>query len=736
MRARLITIAMLVVTAVACDQTTTAPIGSPQASSPAPALSANLVAANQSDDRTPFQQSVAQAIAGRQAQGLPVPTATYEYEAIAPLGIAAQAPGAVTVVAKTVIAFDSVQQSGLAEWPAIVVTGDVPEGATGFVRPGDYTQFAKDEISKQYPDAWTGVAFESGARTYTVAETLAVKGSQQLEELMDVRLQGLETVTSMHQILLGFTLNGPGIDYHVDFDVDICIIWFFGCRVEIELVNFWAGFVLDWTIGARLPMATSVFSPTALKEGGTFPLSSSSMGMDWNAADFTAVGVNPANGNEYVLQFDFGAGVFLTVAGYDAVNIGVQPMSLNSTASFATPLAPGYVLTLPSLNVPLWGFDATVANANIGLSLTPHAGSDRFTADWLVTAEGSGSGTATYTSSGAAIPLGTVSAIDGPGSADVQLSGFRYYFSQFYLDLGIDFTFNVLSWGSTYSLPLTDFDLSSVLGHLYVGPHSGTTGTLGLQLPIENVAPTVVLSRNGTVPIHGVATFLAGVNQVVNFSGEASDPGRDDLTLSWDWNDGPPSPGDVTTYPVPYQVTESRSHEFQNACLYQVALGAVDDDQAVGEDRVPVLVTGGGVVSDGRREGYWQHQFGRNGHTDYSDAQLECYLGMVRHVSGVFGERRSVESLAEAYDVLHMAQNGGEAREQLDRELLVAWLNFAAGAIAYDGLIDENGDGTADVAYALAMATVEAARLNPATTDKEIRRLTAVVHRINVKSVS
>jgi hypothetical protein len=726
------TIATLVVTAVACDQTTTAPIGSPH---PASAPSANLVAANQSADRTPYQQSVAQAIAERQAQGLPVPTATYEYEAISPPGIAALAPGAVTVVATTVIAFDSVQQSGLAEWPAIVVTGDVPAGATGFVRPGDYTQFAKDEISKQYPDAWTGVAFESGPRTYTVAETIAVKGSQQLEELMDVRLQGLETVTSMDQILLGFTLNGPGIDYHVDFDVDICIIWFFGCRVEIELVSFWAGFVLDWTIGARLPMATSVFSPTALKEGGSFPLSSSSLGMDWTDADFTAVGVNPENGNEYVLQFEFGAGVFLTVVGWDAVNIGVQPMNLNSAASFATPLAPGYVLTLPSLNVPIWGFDASVADASIDLLLTPHAGSDRYTADWLVTAEGSGSGTATYTSSGAVIPLGTVSAIDGPGSADVQLSGFRYYFNQFYLDLGIDFTFHVLSWGNTFSLPLTDFDLSSVLGHLYVGPHSGTTGTLGLQLPIENVAPTVVLSRNGTVPIHGVPTFVAGVNQVVNFSGEASDPGRDDLTLRWDWNDGPPSPGDVTTYPVPYQVTESRVHEFQNACLYQVGLRAVDDDQAFGEDRVPVLVTGG-VVADGRREGYWQHQLGRNGHTDYSDAQLECYLGIVRHVSGVFGERRSVESLTEAYDVLHLAQNGGDPREQLDRELLVAWLNFAAGAIAYDGLVDEDGDGTADVAYAIAMASIESARLDPATTDKEIRRLTATVHRINVKSVS
>ena len=734
MRTRLFGVAAIATAVLSCDQPSTAP---PQTStSSSSTISANATAAPSDDRRTPFQRSVEQSIAERQSQGLPVPTATYAYEEVAPAALAAQAPGAVTIVAKTVIAFDSVQQSGQSEWPAIVVSGQLPQGAEGFIRPGDYTQFAKDQISKQHPDAWTGVTFESGPRTYTVAETLAVKGAQQLEELMDVQLQGLQTVTALDQVLLGFTLNGPGIDYHVDFDVDICFVWFFGCHVEIELVSFWAGFVLDWTIGARLPMAMNVGSPAALKEGGTYPLTSSATGLNWEADDFDDVDVEPANGNEYVLQFEFGAGVFLTVAGYDAVNIGVQPMSLNSTASFATPLAPGYLLTLPALNVPIWSFDAAVADASIGLLLTPHAGSDRYTADWLITGEGTGNGTATYTTSGADIPLGTVSAIDGPGTAGVQLSDFRYYFNQFYLDLGIDFTFHVLSWGNTYPLPITDFDLSSVLGQLYVGPHSGTTDVLALQLPIENVAPTVVLSSSGAIPIHGIPTIIAGVNRNVSFSGAASDPGRDDLTLAWDWNDGPPSSSDVTTYPVPYQVTETRAHTFQNACLYQVGLRAVDDDQAVGEDHVAVLVTGSAAAANGRNEGYWQHQLGRNGRTDYSDAQLECYLGIVRHVSGVFGERRSLESIDQAFDVLHLAHNGGDPREQLDRELLVAWLNFAAGAIGYDDRIDADDDGTADMSYAAAMGMIEAARIDPATTDKEIRRLAALVHRITVKTIS
>ena len=733
MRVRFSTAAALAIIAVACDRPATAPNDSQQPSAlpPSASLTSQL---SQADQRTPFQRSVIQTIAERQAQGLPVPTASYEYQEVAPAGIVAAQQGERTIVARTVIAFENVAQAGLDEWPALVVSGDLPPGVQGTIHPGDYTQFAKDQISKQYPDAWSGVSYEAGPRTYTVAETLSVSGARQPDELMKVDLQGLASVAATDQVLLGFTLNGPGIDYHVDFGVDICIIWFFGCQVEVELVDFWAGFVLDWTIATRLPMAMSVTSPTTLKEGGTYPLTSTATGRDWGIPDFEAVGVNAENGNEFVLKFEFGAGVFLTVAGYDAVNIGVQPMSLDRTASFATPLGPGQMLTLPTLNVPIWGFDAAVADASIGLLLTPTAGSDRYTADWLATGEGSGSGTATYTTSGAAVPLGTVAAVDGPGSAGVQLSGFRYYFSQFYLDLGIEFTFHVLSWGNAYPLSVTDFDLSSVLGKLYVEPHSGTAGVIALEIPIENVAPTVTLARSGAatiIPVHGALTSLARPGDVLEFTGAASDPGRDDITLRWDWNDGAPAPDHSTTYPVPYHVTERRTHAFDAACLYSVELAAVDDDAAVGADHVPVVVTGARGTRP-RLDGYWQHQFAGNGHSDLSAAELACYLGIVTHMSTLFGDQRPMETAAEAHDVLFLKQNGGVAREQLDRQLLVAWLNFAAGAIGYDDLVDQNGDGKVDTPFGQAMAAIEAARLNSQTTEKEIQKLAAVVHAMSV----
>lgn len=736
MRARPLAVATLVAAAIACDEPSTAPSESPRPSRPS-APSASLAAtAPQTDGRTPFQRSLMGAIAERQAQGLPVPAQTsFEYAEVAPTGLAAAGGGGgTTIVARTVLKFDNPAQAGMAEWPALVVSGDVPAGAHGYVHAGDYTEKVKEQIAQQYPDAWTNVSYESGPRTYTFAETLSVATPEQATELMKVQLQELGAVTTTDQLLLGFTVLGPNLDYSIAYGVDICVFWWFGCVAEVELVDFWAGFKLDWTIGTRLPMAMSLTSAAALTEGASVPLTSAASGEDWMGSDYEAVGVAAENGNEFVLRFVFKTGVFLEVAGADVVNEGID-VNLDQASSFATPLGPGAMLDLPTFNVSVWGVDVGVAQADVGVALTPQVGSDHFTADWLASAEGLGSGSATYSSAGQGVSLGTLSALDGPGDAAVQLSGFRYYFNQFGLDLGLYFYLSVLGYGSTWTIPVTNFDLGGVTGGLYVGPHSGTASTLELRIPIANVAPAVTIDRTGTVPINGIPTWLAQPGQHLTFTGEATDPGRDDLTLTWDWDDGPPAPDHSTTYPVPHVVSENRAHAFTGACLYSVGLSAVDDDGATGEDRVPVIVTGG-AGAPARLEGYWQHQFSGNGATDFSAAELSCYLDVVAHMSALFGEQRPVLTVAQAHDVLFMGQNGGDPREQLDRELLVAWLNFAAGGIGYSALVDQNGDGVGDTPYGLAMAAIESARLDPVSTDRKIRALTSVVHRINVNAVT
>lgn len=725
------TIAAAALILAACDRNPVAPpVATPSA--PLTVLTSGLSASlTQSDERTPFQRSLIKAIAERAAQGQPVPAqATYEYSEVTPMGIARATGEAPTIVARTILKFDNAEQAGLTQWPALVVSGAVPAGARGYVKAGDYTASVKDQIAQQYPDAWTSVSFETGPRTYTFAETLKVATTAQ--PAMDVQLQSLDAVTSSDRLLLGFTVLGPDLDYSIAYGLDICVFWFFGCVAEVELVDFWAGFQLDWTIATRLPMAMSVTAPAAVTEGTTVPLTSVATGEDWSAADYAAAGVSPEDGNEFVLRFIFRTGVFLEVFGADVVDLGID-VNLDRAASFATPLGSGQMLALPQFDVSVWGFDVAVAAADVGIALTPLVGSDRYTADWLVSGEGGGSGSATYANSGQGVQLGTMSALDGPGQMNVNLSGFRYYFNQFGLDLGLSFYLSVLGYGSTWTIPITQFDLGGITGGLYVGPHSGTPGELGLPIPIANVPPTVVLARSGTVPVQGQPTWIAAAGQELHFTGVASDPGRDDLTLTWNWNDGSTVPG--TTYPVPHEVSETRTHQFASACLYAVGLRAVDDDQAFGEDRVPVVVTGGGQRG-ARLDGYWQHQLGRQGNTDFSDAELACYLSVVAHMSAVFGEEVDVASLPQAYHVLFMGQNGGDVRAHLDRQLLVAWLNFAAGAVGYDELVDLEGDGVGDTPFGQAMATVERARLNPATTERALRAFATVAHQFNVAAVS
>ena len=69
--------------------------------------------------------------------------------------------------------------------------------------------------------------------------------------------------------------------------------------------------------------------------------------------------------------------------------------------------------------------------------------------------------------------------------------------------------------------------------------------------------------------------------------------------------------------------------------------------------------------------------------------------------------------------------------EKLDRHLLAAWLNFANGAFGYDELVDTDGDGGPGTAFSAVMAAAEAVRVNPASTEAELRAQRQVLQRIN-----
>ena len=132
---------------------------------------------------------------------------------------------------------------------------------------------------------------------------------------------------------------------------------------------------------------------------------------------------------------------------------------------------------------------------------------------------------------------------------------------------------------------------------------SGCAAPIGVT--VTNVKPTATIDQSGTILINGVPTVISQAGASVGLSGRSTDPGSDDLTLAWDWNDG--SPVTSTPYLVnppnheplaptwtptvqPRDVTDTKSHAFA-ACLYDVKLSSTDDDTDSTSGTVKVLIT-------------------------------------------------------------------------------------------------------------------------------------------------
>lgn len=685
------------------------------------------------DQRTPLQRQLDETIAQRRARGLPVPSkVNFKYAARrrAATGVLKSAsPFASTgdaapdtVMATTVLYYDDPSQAGRESWPAVVVKESHIPGANGFVKPGDYTQMVKDKVAQRLPGIWDTYAYGQEPRQYTIEERYIT-----IPHALPVSDPLTET-SAAAQLLMGLSIPGPGIDATIKKSLEACVP-VLGCA---DIADFEAGFQLDWSFGLRLPMNVDLTSQQPLLEGSTYTPTSVATGTNWSAEQYEQAGIVPEDGNEFLMRFDLVAGVFLDVAGFDAINEGVR-QHIDRSKSFATPLGAGDVFDLPSIDVSLFDFDYEAASGSMGFTVTPELGSDRFTAAWVASGDASGSGLLTYSTSSVPVQAGPLLAIDGPGTATITLNNFQYYFTNFVIDLGAFFKVDVIGLDEKrFSFDITDFDLGNLTEDLSVGPHSGTRRSLTLNIPIENVPPTAEIDRTGTAMINGVATFLSPPSE---FRGTARDPGRDDLTLSWDWDDGAPSPDVSTTYPVPHVVTDHRAHSFDKACLYNVGFRAVDDDQASAEDHVSVLVLPAANSNRSRLDGYWQHEVSQNGGTDFDAQGIACLLKIASHMSRVFNEARDLSTLPNAYTVLNVSQNQGSAREQLDRELLVLWLNFANGVFGYTEPVDTDGDGVVDLPFNTLMTNVENARLNASTTEDQLKGWTRVLHTISLSRV-
>lgn len=271
-----------------------------------------------------------------------------------------------------------------------------------------------------------------------------------------------------------------------------------------------------------------------------------------------------------------------------------------------------------------------------------------------------------------------------------------------------------------------------------------TCATILLQ--IDNVNPTAEIDESGAVLVNGMPTFLAHAGEPLDFSGRSTDPGSDDLALSWDWDDGspvvttlylvnPPNPDPLPSPSIqPRDVTDLQTYSWTDACLYEIEFWAMDDDSGMSPvDAASVVIVGN--ADRVRSAGYWQHQFRvhltNNGRPQFDQATLECYLAITGYMSLVFDEVTDASTLELAFDVLVVKQNDGSMLEIFDRQLLAVWLNFANGTIGLDELIDSDGDGVVDTSFHDIVDTAEAVRLNPGSAAAEIEEQKDILERIN-----
>jgi hypothetical protein len=255
--------------------------------------------------------------------------------------------------------------------------------------------------------------------------------------------------------------------------------------------------------------------------------------------------------------------------------------------------------------------------------------------------------------------------------------------------------------------------------------------TASTVVTVTNVAPSSGIDRVGPewVGAAGGPTVTAQAAESRTFSAHATDPGSDDLTLTWTWGDGTTSTGTHLNVPDrldpdpsptvgPRSVTDTQTHAWSTPCLYAVPMAVGDDDGgAAPVDSGWVIVTGTSGVRHGT--GWWHSRYDGKGGNDLPATVQACYLRIADHASAVLGGVRPLATNADAAAILQGA--GSDPRDQLDRLLLSVWLDYADGAFRWTDAVDTDGNGRADAVFAAVMRSAEWVRLDPASTKKALQ---------------
>lgn len=271
-----------------------------------------------------------------------------------------------------------------------------------------------------------------------------------------------------------------------------------------------------------------------------------------------------------------------------------------------------------------------------------------------------------------------------------------------------------------------------------------TTGNCDTEVAaVANVDPTAEIDVSGEEVYDGKSAFVLEEGEELAVPVGATDPGSDDLTITWDWGDSSsdsltskvnPPADDLPKSPSvdPRDIVLEASHTYGDACLYELGATTEDDDGGISPtDTAAVVVTGNATVSKGH--GWWLNQYRVKSSNDFTPAELQCYLDIVGYFSLVFDEGKDASTRAAATLVL---SNPAKAPADVifDQHALGAWLNFANGSVSLDTPVDTVGGPAADTTFGAAMLNAETVRMNPASTSAQIKAQKDIVERIATQS--
>lgn len=268
------------------------------------------------------------------------------------------------------------------------------------------------------------------------------------------------------------------------------------------------------------------------------------------------------------------------------------------------------------------------------------------------------------------------------------------------------------------------------------GSDDDTSSCRSADATIANTDPAAAISADGQTTYNGQKAFIAHAGTPVAVKGTSTDPGSDELTLTWLWGDGAsdslvspvnPPAADLDPSPSiqPRNVTATKSHAYPAACLSTLTFTGRDDDAGAASDTAAVITTGNALRA--RNQAYWTGEYDGRAPSLFTPAQRACLLGVASFMSAVYGPLTE----AQAYAIL--SSGSPQPRPLVSQQLLAAWLNFANGSYDLATPVDTDGDRKTDSTFGAAVARAEALYNDPASTRNQLLSQVDVLLRFNVR---